>query len=755
MANLLLAHSITKIKTHNERRNYHKKTDDDILGQLEDVIIRLPQYHKSAHKRIFHKLQDIPECKTEKCSEQSWNMSQMMDASADPCQDFYQYACGGWIAEGLPEDHAKWTIFAYLAEQTENKLRDLIESQKDAANGSVAKLVYNWYASCMDQKERDRLKATPLLNLLNGTLGMDFHPFVSKENFSDVDWVLEDVLATVHRYLGVYPLFKVSLGVDPRNSSSPTHLTISQSKPLIQAHNLQIHNAYLTVEEHAIKIVKAYLRLMGNVALLLGGLDNQDPFALTDEIKHVLLLEVSIVRILHDVSAKESESEIAIWTVQDFQREVPGFDWGRYFSKLTEGLGDQSFSSSEEVFVESPMFFKRLIELLNSVRHASGSTIANYITWFIVYNYAPYLSSDFHEAYLQYAKEAYGIQKSSPPWRRCVRGTDESLDMGVSMLFINGSGFTNESIVHANDMVQQIREAFIDNLKTVNWMDSATKEAAKEKAEAILQQIGYPKFIVNETLLMEYFDGLTVDPKRLFQNRLTEKSIRMKNTLLFRGKPQSRLEWQMRPTEINAYYSPTGNKIVVPAGILRPPFYHVEYPHAENFGAIGFVVGHELTHGFDVTGAMFDKEGNLANWWSKSSLSNFREREGCFVRQYSADSVLGHNLNGKKTLGENTADNGGLKLAYKAYKKWRARKDHETRLPNLSITSDQLFFLSFAQIWCEKSTPGYALTDLAVNVHSPGKFRVVETLRNNVDFAKAFNCKLGSPMNPEQKCEVW
>lgn len=747
MATFLLSSSLTKITTYQERRHSTKKTDDEMLHKLEDII-HLPKYHQATYKRVFHKFQDIPECRTERCTERSLNMFRMMNTSADPCQDFYQYACGGWIAEGLPDDHAKWTIFSYLAEQTENKLRELIEGQKNAVDGSVTKLVYNWYASCMDQQERDDLGAQPLADLLHSILGEAFNPFVPIF-FTDLKWELEDVLATVHRRLGVFPLFTMSLGADPRNSSSPTRLAIEKSEPLIKSHDV-----HLTAKEHATKILKAYYTLMGNLAYLLGEFYYQFPASIKEEILQILYLEAEIVKIIQEAS-KESESEITMWTLRDFQREVPGFDWWRYFSKLTEGLGNQTFSDSEAVFVESPSFLKKLVMLLNSAKVTKG-ILANYIAWTIVYSHAAYLSSGFHDAYMEYAREAYGIQKSSPLWRRCIRGTDESLDMGVSNLFIKGSGFTNESIAHANDMVQHIRQAFIDNLETVNWMDSATKEAAKEKAEAILQQIGYPKFILNETLLEEYFEGMTVDPKRLFQNRLVEKGIRMKNTLLFRGNPQSRFEWEMRPTEINAYYSPNGNKIVVPAGILRSPFFHIEYPHAENFGAIGFVVGHELTHGFDVTGAMFDKEGNLANWWSQTSFHNFQAREECLVKQYSADcSVQGHKLDGKKTLGENTADNGGLKLAYKAYKKWQTSKDHDTILPNLNVTLDQLFFLSFAQIWCEKSTPGYALSDLATNVHSPGKCRVEETLRNNVDFARAFKCKVGLPMNPINKCQIW
>lgn len=747
MASALVTVSPTKIKARRESSYSRKQTvsDDEVIDVLEDMM-RSPVFEKPNYKRTFDVPLNIPECKTDQCTKQSLNMSRMMDKSADPCDDFYQYACGGWIAEGLPDDHAKWTVFAYLTEQTENLLRRVFEEQKDSADNSVGKLVYNWYASCTNQRERDILGSDPLVNLIHKTVGAKFSPFVPND-FDDPDWILEDVLATVHRSLGVFPLFTVSLSIDPRNASSPTRLSIGHSEPLLKSRDV-----YLSQEQHARNVARAYLKLMAILTKLLGGLEHQDPIPLVDEIRQICLLEVKVVKATQ-AGGEESEQSLNKWTVKDFQKKLPEFNWKRYFSKLTEGLGNKTFSDSEEVYVVAPKFFEELMKVLKGTERG---IIANYITWFIMHEYAPYLSSDFHEAYMMFSREAYGIQKSSPLWRRCVRGTDSSLDMGVAMLFINGSGFTNESIGHANAMVQNIRAALLENLKTVTWMDSITREAAKEKAEAIFQQIGYPNFITNQTLLLEYFSGLKADPKRLFENRLKETDLRMKNTLLSRGKPMNRFQWDMRPTEINAYFSPTSNKIVVPAGILRPPFYHVQYPHALNFGALGFVVGHELTHGFDVNGAMFDKNGNLANWWSKKSLINFIEREKCFVDEYSKFKVQGHPLDGKKTLGENTADNGGLKLAYMAYQKWLATKDHDTILPNMKLTSHQLFFLSFAQIWCEKATPSYALTDLATNVHSPGKCRVEMTLRNNVDFAKAFNCnERGSKMNPKRKCEVW
>ncbi|KAJ7393583.1 Endothelin-converting enzyme 2 [Desmophyllum pertusum] len=741
MACVVFGASLTSINTNYRKTETSAKrqvSDDEIIIILGNI--GLPYQQSQNPKPKPKPAKNIPKCTTKECNKQSMSMSRMMDKTADPCEDFYEYACGGWLAKGQPGDHAKWTIFSKMGEETENKLRELIEKQKDSDN-SVGKLVYNWYASCMDQEERNRLGAKPLKDLIHDIAGKQFNPFVAND-FYDKDWKLEDVLATIHRNLDVFPLFKPSLGIDPRNSSSPMRLSIGQSEPLMKSRDL-----YLSQEKHAASVAKAYMALMGTLTRLLGATEHQDVSSIIQELKQILLFEVEEVKVMTDES-KEEENKIITWTMKEFQANLPGFDWIRYFNKLMEGLSDNPFTETEEVFVESP---KYLTDMMNTLKNTSTGVIGNYLTWSIIYHYGPYLSSEFHDAYMAFARIAYGIKKSSELWRRCVRGTDDSIDMGVSMLYVTDkdSGITNESMHRADQMVQNIREAFIENLETVTWMDSITKQAAREKAEAMFQQIGYPDFITNTTLLEEYFSGLKADPKNIFKNRLTENKIRMKNTLLARGSPVNRYRWDMKSTEINAYYSPQSNKIVVPAGILRPPFYHFEHPHAENFGAIGFVVGHELTHGFDSSGGMFDKKGNLANWWDRQSMAGFVVREKCLEDQYQQYTVLGHHLDGKKTLGENTADNGG------AYHKWLAENDHDSTLPNLGLNSNQLFFLSFAQIWCDKATPNYQLTDLQLNEHSPGKYRVDGTLKNNLDFADAFSCPLGSPMNPVRKCEVW
>lgn len=308
-------------------------------------------------------------------------------------------------------------------------------------------------------------------------------------------------------------------------------------------------------------------------------------------------------------------------------------------------------------------------------------------------------------------------------------------------------------------MIHDIRQVFLTNLNKVEWMDEETKEKAKEKAQAIRENIGYPDYLTNKTALAMMYKGFEIKKDNYFQNMVeTFKFYNLKNYKRL-GKPVDKGRWGMTPPTVNAYYSSTDNKIAFPAGILQRPFYDHRFPNSLNYGGIGMVVGHEITHGFDDNGRQFNKDGNLARWWSNKSIAAFKNKTACLEKQYSGYKFHGKNLKGIQTLGENIADNGGIKQAFQAYQNWkeRSRNGHpEPPLPGLENFSDeQIFFLGFAQIWCSKYRYEAALSQINFGVHSPGKFRVIGSLSNFDEFSKAFSCKKGSPMNPEKKCIVW
>lgn len=304
-------------------------------------------------------------------------------------------------------------------------------------------------------------------------------------------------------------------------------------------------------------------------------------------------------------------------------------------------------------------------------------------------------------------------------------------------------------------MIAEIKTAFEESLETLQWMDEETRRSAKEKADAIYNMIGYPKFIMDPKELDKVFNDYEAVSDLYFENVMQFYNFSARVTADQLRKPPNRDQWSMTPPTVNAYYSPTKNEIVFPAGILQAPFYTRASPKSLNFGGIGVVVGHELTHAFDDQGREYDKDGNLRPWWKNSSVEAFKRQTACMVEQYSNYTINGEAVNGKHTLGENIADNGGLKAAYRAYQNWLKKNGDEETLPTLGLTNYQLFFVGFAQVWCSVRTPESSHEGLITDPHSPSRFRVIGTVSNSQEFAEHFSCPPGSPMNPLKKCEVW
>ncbi|RWS12030.1 endothelin-converting enzyme 2-like protein [Dinothrombium tinctorium] len=351
-------------------------------------------------------------------------------------------------------------------------------------------------------------------------------------------------------------------------------------------------------------------------------------------------------------------------------------------------------------------------------------------------------------------KSIWGSEGSESPWRYCVSDTNNVMGFALGAMFVQNV-FHGDSKPMAELMIAEIKSAFIENLPNLKWMDAETRKLAKEKADAITDMIGFPDFILNPEKLDEKYEGLNFAEDEYFENNVKFNMFSLKKNIKKIGKPANRSEWEMTPPTVNAYYTPTKNQIVFPAGILQAPFYDVNYPKSLNFGAMGVVMGHELTHAFDDQGREYDKSGNLHHWWKNSTIKNFEERIKCFIDQYNAYEVNGDHINGKQTLGENIADNGGLKAAFHAFEGWMKTHPVELPLPGLNLTNRQLFFIGFAQVWCSVTTPEALKLQILNDPHSPAQFRVIGTVSNSYEFAKEFNCKPGSPMNPVKKCEVW
>lgn len=405
---------------------------------------------------------------------------------------------------------------------------------------------------------------------------------------------------------------------------------------------------------------------------------------------------------------------------------------------------------SPQLNTDTPTYFSGLSKLLEST---PASTLRNYLQWQLTNSLASSLSDKDSEPYfIFYSKNLSGVQARTPRWERCYYSTSSHLSDIMGRAFVSVA-FKGKSKDKAQAMIHMIEAAFGNTLNTLSWLDDKTRGKAKVKLGALVDMIGYPE------TWKTYAKAIISDDH--FANLMAIDKVANERNLAKLGKPVDKTEWSMSPATVNAYYDPESNKIVFPAAILQPPFFSTDQPMSMNFGAIGIVMGHELTHGFDDQGRLYDKDGALKSWWKNSTSEKFNSRAQCVANQYSQFKLQGKpvmHLNGNLTLGENLADNGGAQNAYKAYAKWAAQQPGGMAGQKVGkYTGEQLFFYGFSQSWCTvqktKSERQQAVTD----VHSPAQFRVNGALANHPAFAKAFGCKAGSKMNPgpEKRCLVW
>jgi putative endopeptidase len=467
----------------------------------------------------------------------------------------------------------------------------------------------------------------------------------------------------------------------------------------------------------------------------LSGMKPDDAKKATQDVMDVetALAKMSLTRVqMRDPEAtyhKLSRAEIA--------KEAPGFEWAAY-------LDASGAKGAKDVIVHDVPYFKGFADMQKTVAIPQWKS---YLTWHVLADAAPALSKAFVDERFNWTKAVTGQAENEPRWKRCVRATEGALGEDLGQEFIKVM-FAGESKEVAMTMVKAIQQAFAEELPALTWMDEETRKHALEKLATFAPHIGYPS-------KWKKYD-FKVLKGQFFTNALAGTKWDLNWQMNRIGKPVDREEWGMYPQTVNAYYNPPKNEIVFPAAILQPPFFSAKASIAVNLGGIGMVIGHELTHGFDDQGAQFAPDGNLKKWWSDEAVKKFQEKTACIDKQYSAyEPLAGLHLNGKLTMGENIADNGGAVLAFRAYK--ALRKDAPETVVADGFTEDQQFFLSVGQIWCNKSRDEMTKRMVATNPHSFAKFRVVGPLTNMPEFSKAFGCKAGAKMRPaaENMCKVW
>ncbi|XP_064461108.1 endothelin-converting enzyme homolog isoform X2 [Ornithodoros turicata] len=681
-------------------------------------------------------------CVTPACVTVASSILNAIDLEADPCEDFYQYSCGGWIKSNpLPDGKSIWGTFGKLWQENQLVMKNVLEDEKTDTKSEAERKARIYYHSCLDKNDTiEALGSQPIINVLNIVGGWNI-----SGNYSMDDWDLEHALRLIHNVYSRSGLFSWAVGEDERNSSRHI-LQVDQGGLLLPSRDYYLNKS---ADD---KVLTAYHLYMTTVGVLLGG----DEASVKSQMEGVIEFEKALAKIT--IPAEERRDDEQLYhkmTIEQLQGIAPFINWTRYFDIAFSQI-NKTISSKQEVVVYAPEYMSNMSSLVREYMSTENGkvVICNYLGWSLVHSMVSYLSEPFREASKVLRKALMGSDGSDTTWRYCVTDTNTVIGFALGAMFVR-EVFDGDSKPLAQNMIQEVKDAFKNNLPLLKWMDPETRELAKEKADAINNMIGFPDFITNPKKLDEKYKGLEFMENEYFENNIRVSQFLLRKNMLRLYRPTNKTEWEMTPTTVNAYYTPTKNQIVFPAGILQAPFYDPNYPKSLNFGAMGVVMGHELTHAFDDQGREYDKTGNLHQWWKNATIQSFQSRAQCFVDQYSNYSINNENLNGKQTLGENIADNGGLKAAFHAFEDWLQAHPDELPLPGVNLTHKQLFYVGFAQVWCSTETPEAIHLQILSDPHSPAKYRVVGTVSNSDEFAREFRCRKSRPMNPKKKCEVW
>jgi len=638
-----------------------------------------------------------------------------------PCEDFYQYAVGGWLkAHPLPATYARFGRFEEVAERNRDTLRTILESdakQSSPEPGSNAQKVGDFWAACMNEPAIEAQGVTPIRADLDRIDAIKARP---------------EVVTEIHRQQqrGIAPLFRFSAQNDFKNSRMII-AGVSQG-----GLGLPDRDYYLRDDEKFQTTRKQYAEHIAKMFELAGS----DRARAAADAERVLTLETQLARAsMPRVDMRKPENVYHITPVSELQSIAPLFDWTQFFSSIA--LGDL-----RSLNVAQPEFFKEANRLLAEAPLESWKA---YLRWNLLDAAAPTLSSPFvNQDFAFRGQILSGQREIQPRWQRCVRAADMTIGEILGQEYVKRA-FTPEAKVKMNQLIDNLVAALREDIPMLGWMGMQTKQAALAKLDAFRRRIGYPDKWID-------YSSVNVGRDSYAANVFAAQAFRVRRAAGRVGKPDDPNEWGFfTPSTVNAGYSPTRNDITFPAGILQPPFYDPNADDAYNYGGIGMVIGHEMTHGFDDQGAKFDAEGNLRNWWSDEDLKNFQSRAECIANQYG-EYVVEDNLKlqGNLVTGEAIADLGGMTLALRAYQKSLAGKDRKIID---GFTPEQRFFLGFAQVWGQNMAAEEARRRALTDSHAPGPARVNLTVQNMPEFQDAWNCPQGMKMTREaaKRCGIW
>jgi membrane metallo-endopeptidase-like protein 1 len=693
-------------------------------------------------------------CLTPGCVKAAATILELMDPQVDPCNDFYEFACGTFAKETVIPDHKTYEgSFSIVRDKLNERLRKLFEADTKPDEPKIFQSVRKFYSSCMDKDGIEEHGKKALLELVEQLGGW---PVVqgetwNKENFT---WTQTEVIANRLGY-DTGKILSVGISTNPDNS---TQRMMEVDQP-----SLGLKREYL-IKGFEDKDVQAYYKFMVDTAVYLG----VDRKAAEEELKESLMFELKIAEMT--IPRAERRNKTALnnqMTIAEANKMYPSIDFTEFINNILDNP-DVTVNSEEVVNVAVPAFVKKLAAYISSV---PARVQANYMMWRFIKTSLVFMDEEARDFSLEYTKALTGKETESPRWETCVQATagiggnnlywyEGSLTNAVGAMYAK-KYFPESSKNAADQMVTNVKKEFKVMLDELEWMDDSTRERAHIKVDKMTPVIGYAKEILNNKLINEFYSDLELTSSSYINNFMKLKVFINEYYVRQFRQPVDKHSWKTHggAAVVNAFYSPSENSIQFPAGILDGVFYQSDRPNYMNYGAVGMVVGHEITHGFDDQGSQKDGDGNLVNWWEPETKAKYLEKARCIIEQYGnfTVDVVGEKLNvsGVNTQGENIADNGGYKEALRAYARLVEEQGEELSLPGLNYSPRQMFWLSGASVWCtsmrEETLKNRVLTD----PHSPARFRVNGPLRNLPEFSQDWGCPKGAPMNPDKKCSVW
>ncbi|XP_043251661.1 endothelin-converting enzyme homolog [Colletes gigas] len=704
-------------------------------------------YHEDREQRI---------CETTHCNQIAKKILESMDTSADPCTDFYQYVCGSWGTHNpIPDNELEWSEDYIVMQKTYKRIRDVLEQRDKPTDIPPVKLAREFYRSCMNEDAIEKRGIKPIQEILDATGGWPMAMPVRTWESNKVAW--QKIDKHYMKILGFSSLFGIHCEVDPNNTKKYV-LAIDQDTDYILA-SKKGKNAYANEKDmYALglfRIAAAFAREKGY---------HLQKRQLISDMAKMEAFEIELFQILEtnkDLSFyKDNYKRMTIEELQKWYNDsgVTASTAKMNFLDVIQHafrLGNISANASDPIVVYNPEFLHDLAGLLGNT---SRRVLVNYIQWNIVRNFLEYTTKEMRNIMFNMSFSSYNVSHHMPRWQFCVLNME--MEDAVSYMFVK-KYITNDVIDKTKQMAERVQGALRRHLMQARWLSKDVKESLVKKLDDVVTQIGYPDWYNDDKAMIRRYEGLEIG-----SDYMTNILNCLKQDIIWSLKifvaPVERTQWTDYPITVNAFNDREVNVILIPAAELQDPYFTPLLPDAVNYGATGFIIGHELSHSFDDDGILYDAEGYKSEWIPQEVLDEYENRTTCYINQYDDYTldVLDENgtyiqLDGNLTKTENLADSVGIQVAFAAYQ-ILAKEKPQTKLPGLeNVTNDELFFLAFANSWCSSIRPEYETDEANIEGHSPAKYRVIGPLSNMVEFSQTFKCPENSSMNPQDKCTLW